>query len=177
MAILTHHQDFTRRLLYQLRWIVNEAKSELISFYRLQFIGSLFQMNLDLHSIPRDRWIKIPHHLYPTLQQPNGKCFWDCLLQAQDLTIRSRLQLRPIQEFLAPHIRQQDPSVSIALPAHLRTLQLMDGRYTFAGLGCTSRGSGNIRAEVVRSVHLAHEQSRVGVLVITYWQEHPKMPN
>lgn len=52
-VILVLHRDFTRHLLHLLGLVVSKAKSELIPYDRLQFIGDLFQTDLDL-TRPRD---------------------------------------------------------------------------------------------------------------------------
>ncbi|XP_071090762.1 uncharacterized protein [Haliotis cracherodii] len=122
-TLLLRHRDFTLRLFNQLGWIVNQTKSELTPSFRLQFIGGLFLTDQDLLQVPRDRWLKILAHLFPALQQARTLRQWQVLLglltSAQDLTARGRLQLRPIQRFLAPFIRQQDPESLIVLLVHL----------------------------------------------------------
>ncbi|XP_071091242.1 uncharacterized protein [Haliotis cracherodii] len=118
---LLRHRDFTLRLLYQ---------SGINFWKRLQFIRGLFQTDLDLISVPRDRWECMQAHLIRALHLPRTLRQWQVLLglltSAQDLTYRGRLQLRPVQMFLAPYIRRQDPALSIVLPDHLKQHLFVD---------------------------------------------------
>ncbi|XP_046550436.1 uncharacterized protein LOC124260221 [Haliotis rubra] len=120
---LLHKQmHFAIRLL-QLGWIINMDKSHLELSQELMFVGGLFLTHCDLVRIPLDRWRKIVSFASPGLSQPLVLREWQSLLglltSAQDLMLRGRLMLRPLQRFLLPYIQTDDLQLRFLLPLHL----------------------------------------------------------
>lgn len=123
--LLRRHRDCALQLLRQLGWIINLDKSHLDPTQELTFIGGFFRTNLDLVQIPRDRWEKILRFAHRGLAHALTLREWQSLLglltSAQDLTLRGRLMLRPLQRFLCPHIQADDTKTRFALPLHLHS--------------------------------------------------------
>ncbi|XP_067661149.1 uncharacterized protein [Haliotis asinina] len=122
-GLLRKQLDFSTRLLQQLGWIINIEKSQLEPAQELTFIGGLFLTRLNLVRVPPDRWQKILAFTDRALSLPLTLREWQSLLglltSAQDLTLRGRLMLRPLQRFLLPFIRENDLQSSFLLPPHL----------------------------------------------------------
>ncbi|XP_067664264.1 uncharacterized protein [Haliotis asinina] len=122
-GLLRKQLDFSTRLLHQLGWIINTEKSQLEPTQELTFIGGLFLTRLNLVRVPPDRWQKILAFTDRALSLPLTLREWQSLLglltSAQDLLLRGRLMLRPLQRFLLPFIRENDLQSSFLLPPHL----------------------------------------------------------
>ena len=122
--LLVRQRDFALRLLYQLGWIVNLDKSHLEPTHSLVFIGGMFVTDLDLLRVPDDRWEKIlaasRRGLSKALKLREWQSILGLMTSAQDLTLRGRLMLRPLQKFLSPLIRDNNISDRFLLPNHLR---------------------------------------------------------
>jgi len=121
--LLLQQLDVTHQLLLRLGWLVNLEKSDLIPSKRLQFIGGLFDTQKALLLVPEERF----HLLLPLVKaafvRPLFLREWQRLLglltSCQDLTVRGRLHLRPLQRFLYPWILRDLTSQSIQCPADL----------------------------------------------------------
>ena len=122
---LRRQRDFALHFLEYLGWKINVKKSHLEPTQTLTFIGGLFQTDQDRLTIPPDRWTKIQSAVERGLTQALNLRNWQSILglftSAQDLTLRGRLMLRPLQLFLIPHIQAEDLRHRFRLPRHLRS--------------------------------------------------------
>ena len=123
-ALLRRQLQFARSLMSQLGWLLNLEKSHLVPTHSLIFIGGHFLTDQNLLRVPQDRWEKILAAAQKALSQPLKLRDWQSLLglltSAQSLTARGRLQVRPLQRFLAPFIQEDDTRSLIRVPQHLR---------------------------------------------------------
>ncbi|XP_071101762.1 uncharacterized protein [Haliotis cracherodii] len=112
----------TLNLLLYLGWIINLLKSDLVPTRDLQYIGIRFQTGVNLVKVPQDRGDMIVSSVSRLLHAPASVHTWQevlgLLTSAQDLIHRGRLQLRPLQRLLYPHLEFINRLVP--LPAQLR---------------------------------------------------------
>ena len=115
--------QFTLRCLHQLGWLVNEQKSELVPTRRLKYLGAIIDTSIPAMYIPQDRLLTAQSAVRALLQRPASLHQWQVLLglltSLQDLTIRGRLMLRPLQVHVA-HFLHLEPKQAIPLPETLR---------------------------------------------------------
>ncbi|XP_046542522.1 uncharacterized protein LOC124252889 [Haliotis rubra] len=116
-ALLLRHMQFAIQFLPQLGWLINLQKSELVPMRRLQFIGAVFDTEVNKLFVPSDRFCKIQRLVSPALAQPRTLRQWQELLGL--LTSAQALTLHPVQLFLALYIRVGDPVPLIPLPLEL----------------------------------------------------------
>lgn len=91
-----------------------EVKSELLPSYRPQFIGGLFQTDLDPLTVPWHTWVKILHH--PSVCCPSVTAYVNTGLADQGLVAIMPDPTVPGSSYLTAGL-----AVSIILPAHLKT--------------------------------------------------------
>ncbi|XP_046557096.1 protein arginine N-methyltransferase 5-like [Haliotis rubra] len=182
-VVLLRQLEFSMKLLWQLGWLLNAAKSELTLTQTLQFIGATFDMHQGLIFVPQDRWLKI-QRLFPlalsqarTLRQ--WQELWGLLTSAQALTQRTQLQPCPLQRFLRPYLVSENLKELIRLTKPLRPFlqwwlveQNVCARvclmpfipthclFVDASLGGLTSSSDS-QAVVVRRIGLAHQRTRV----------------
>ncbi|XP_067671071.1 uncharacterized protein [Haliotis asinina] len=123
-SILEAQRDLVIHLLRRLGWLVNLEKSDLVPTTSLQYLGAILDTVAFKDFVPKERMTRLPPLMTRALSEPLSLRQWQRILglltSAQDLTIRGRLMLRPLQVFLNEHVRETHCLHPISLPPHLR---------------------------------------------------------
>ncbi|XP_067650901.1 uncharacterized protein [Haliotis asinina] len=123
-SILEAQQDLVIHLLRRLGWLVNLEKSDLVPTTSLQYLGAILDTVAFKAFVPKERMTRLAPLMTRALSEPLSLRQWQRILglltSAQDLTIRGRLMLRPLQVFLNEHVRETHCHHPISLPPHLR---------------------------------------------------------
>ncbi|XP_067653190.1 uncharacterized protein [Haliotis asinina] len=123
-SILEAQWDLVIHLLRRLGWLVNLEKSDLVPTTSLQYLGAILDTVAFKAFVPKERMTRLAPLMTRALSEPLSLRQWQRILglltSAQDLTIRGRLMLRPLQVFLNEHVRETHCLHPISLPPHLR---------------------------------------------------------
>ena len=195
-VVLKLHLDFALRVLGQLGWLVNLEKSDLTPSRDMIYLGIWFQTDLALATITPQRQARIlalaGQGLVSSLTVHQWQVLLGHLTSAQDLTIRGRLLLRPLQMYLIPLLdRHSDRRIHLStyLKGLLKwwtvksnvtgghsllpfrpTLQLFADAST-QGWGAHLQGHtvAGVWAPLDRERHINHLEFKAIILAVQHW--------
>ena len=120
---LLEHLNSTTSILQDLGWLINFPKSDVTQRLRTTYLGTIIETSVPALYIHPDRLLAVQSAVRNLLQHPFTLRQWQSALglltSVQDLTVRGRLMLRPLQTHLKQYLCQR-PSVIVPLPVLLR---------------------------------------------------------